>query len=286
MSGQTKAAPKLLPNRALVNQVGRSPFAHMLWQSRTRKRMSQLDLALASNVSQRHVSFLESGRSRPSLNMVLQLAEALELPLRERNLLLTAAGFAERFQARTVDDPAMALINRAVDFMLQQNMPNPAVAVDGSWNILRSNPSFDLLIGLLGPNIWQDIEDDGRRSLVRLTFHSQGLRKFATNWAEVAPKMIQRIRREITVSDQYLQNLMQEFLPNLDTQIVEAAEFLPMSPVVALDLSYQGMVLSFFTVITSFGTTADVTVEELRIETFFPADDQSAQLLRMITSQG
>jgi transcriptional regulator with XRE-family HTH domain len=166
--------------------AGGSGFPSLLRAWRQRRRLSQLDLALASDVSQRHVSFLESGRANPSRTMILQLSEALDVPLRDRNTWLTAAGFAPVFRTRPVDDPQMGQVMNAVRMMLAAHEPFPAIALDRAWNVLLSNTPFDLLGAMLGDDIWARI-GGGQRNLMRLFFHPQGIRPLVTNWAAGAP---------------------------------------------------------------------------------------------------
>lgn len=169
-------------------------FPRLLREWRQKRRLSQLGLALSSGVSQRHVSFLESGRANPSRNMILQLSETLEVPLRDRNLWLTAAGFAPIFQVRALDDPQMALVMSAVRMMLKAHEPFPAIALDRAWNVRLSNKPFDRLGAMLGENIWTRVGGD-QRNLMRLFFHPQGIRPFVTNWSAVGPLMWRRAQR-------------------------------------------------------------------------------------------
>ena len=161
-------------------------FPAILRGWRQKRRMSQLDLALSSGVSQRHVSFLESGRAQPSRGMILRLSETLEVPLRNRNDWLAAAGFAPVFEARPLEDPHMAQIMSAVRMMLDNQVPFPAIAVDRAWNIRLSNAPFETLVALMGDGVWGAIGGDGR-NLMRLFFHPLGIRSVVTNWAAIAP---------------------------------------------------------------------------------------------------
>lgn len=256
------------------------PFARLLRHGRQTQRRSQLDLALEAGVSQRHLSFLESGRARPSQPMVLQLAEALELPLRERNDWLTAAGFAPHFPERALEDPAMAGIERAIGFMLDAQMPFPSLVVNREWEIVRSNPAFDRLVLVLGSDIWQQVGDDGRRSLLRLTLHPAGMRRFARNWAELGSHMLHRARRDAVLARPAFKTLLTELTAGLEPATVAAADRTVLLPLLPLVVSAGGLTLSLFTVISTFGTAQDVTADELRIETFFPADAASEAVLR------
>lgn len=170
-------------------------FPPLLRAWRGKRRLSQLELSLRSGVSQRHLSFLESGRARPSRSMILQLAETLEVPLRERNDWLLAAGFAPVYRARPLDDPQMAQVMAAVRRMLEGHEPFPALALDRAWNVRLANPSFERLVALLGVDVWSRI-GGAERNLMRLFFHPHGVRPFVVNWSAVAPLLWHRARRE------------------------------------------------------------------------------------------
>ena len=159
-----------------------------------KRRLSQLELALSSGVSQRHVSFLEMGRAKPSRKMILQLSETLEVPLRERNEWLTAAGFAPVFRARPLDDPHNQIMS-AVRMMLTNHEPFPAVAIDRAWNIRLANKAFDRMGAMLGADLWQRVGGK-QRNLMRLFFHPNGIRPLVTNWTAVAPLLWHRAQRE------------------------------------------------------------------------------------------
>ncbi len=170
-------------------------FPLLLKTWRHKRRLSQLDLALSSGVSQRHVSFLESGRARPSRGMILQLSETLEVPLRERNDWLTAAGFAPVFKARPLDHPQMNQVMNAVRMMLTNHEPFPALAVDRAWNIRMANAPFELLSATLGADAWSRI-GGAQRNLMRLFFHPNGIKPFIANWNAIAPLLWQRAQKE------------------------------------------------------------------------------------------
>src|SRR6185295_12335713 len=155
---------------ALERTPGESGFPNLLKTWRQKRRMSQLELALSSGVSQRHVSFLESGRAKPSRSMILQLSETLEVPLRERNDWLTAAGFAPIFRARPLDDPQMAQVMSAVRLMLANHEPFPAIAIDRAWNIRMANKPFEMLGAMMGADLWTRVGGENR-NLMRLFFH-------------------------------------------------------------------------------------------------------------------
>jgi transcriptional regulator with XRE-family HTH domain len=270
----TSAAPSPAPAAA--------GFPLLLKDWRRRRRLSQFDLSLTSGVTQRHLSFLESGRAKPSRTMVLQLSDALEVPLRERNDWLLAAGFAPVFRARELDDPQMAQVLFAVRRMLANHEPFPALAVDRAWNIRVANRPFDLLAGLIGADIWTRIGGP-ERNLVRLLFHPEGLRPFVANWTSIAPLLWHRARREAdAVGGEELKRVLAELGPVQDADALGSADGVALVPVLPLILEKDGVRLSMFTVISTFGTAQDVTTDEMRIESFFPSDEETEAVLRAI----
>jgi len=258
-------------------------FAHLLKFWRQKRRLSQLDLALTSGVSQRHVSFLESGRAQPSRRMILQLSETLEVPLRERNFWLTAAGFAPVFKAHPLDDPRMSQVMSTVRMMLANHAPFPAIAIDRAWNIVMSNAPFERMGAMIGEDLWTRVGGEPR-NLMRLCFHPGGIRPFVTNWKAIAPLLWSRAQREAeALSGQEMKQVLLELRPYQDADTVgstdEAAGLVPVLP---LELAKDGVRISLFTVIATFGTAQDVTADELRIETFFPADEATERLFRSV----
>jgi transcriptional regulator with XRE-family HTH domain len=257
----------------------RAAFPAMLRDWRRRRRMSQLELALSAGVSQRHLSYLESGRAGPSRSMILLLGEALQVPLRDRNDWLLAAGFAPVYRALPLDDPQMSQVNAAVEMLLASHEPFPAVAIDRAWNVRRANGPFDRLVDALDPGAWSRVGGD-RRNLARLVFHPRGLRPIITNWATAAPMLWQRALREAAAAGSTeMSDLLDELAPHLDLAALRSGEA-PLLPVLPLTLERDGMQVSLFTVISTFGTPLDVTADELRIESFFPADAATERLFR------
>jgi transcriptional regulator with XRE-family HTH domain len=243
--------------------------------------MSQLELALSAGVSQRHLSYLESGRAGPSRSMILLLGEALQVPLRDRNDWLLAAGFAPAYRALPLDDPQMSQVDAAVRMLLAGHEPFPAVAIDRAWNVRRANGPFDRLVESLDPGVWDRVGGD-RRNLVRLVFHPRGLRPFISNWATAAPLLWQRALREAAAAgNAEMSDLLDELAPHLDLAALRAGEA-PLLPVLPLSLERDGVRASLFTVIATFGTPLDVTADELRIESFFPADPATERFLREV----
>lgn len=270
----------------LERNVGRdSGFPLLLKTWRQRRRLSQLELALSSGVSQRHVSFLESGRAKPSRSMILQLSETLEVPLRERNDWLTAAGFAPVFKARPLDHPQMNQVMNAVRMMLTNHEPFPAIAVDRAWNIRMANAPFDLMNAILGADVWQRV-GGAQRNLMRLFFHPNGIKPFVTNWTAIAPLLWHRAQREAeALGGQEMQQVLTELGQYQDADTLWPANDTALVPVLPLEIEKDGVRISLFTVIATFGTAQDVTADELRIETLFPADAATEQLFRAASAR-
>lgn len=254
-------------------------FGELLREWRQRRRLSQLELTLAAGVSARHLSFLETGRSRPSRDMALALAERLDVPLRERNLLLAAAGFAPAYPRRPLEAPEMGAVREAIDLVLRNHDPYPAIAVDRYWNIVAMNAGAmvfaqDLDPELLGPPA----------NVYRIAFHPKGWATRVVNYADLATDMIGRLRHDVGVSgDPELAALLEE-VQAYGTLPAAPPQPPPSSVVLPVRFRTPAGELSLFTVIATFGTPVDVTVSELAIETFFPADEATAQRLRTLAA--
>ena len=263
--------------------LGPPDFKTLFRRWRQHRKRSQLELALAADVSQRHVSWLETGRSQPSREMVIRLAEALEIPLRERNALLQAAGFAALYTERRLDEPGMEPVLEAVTHVLRHHDPYPAFAIDRFWNVKMQNASAGRLFALLGdPAVAIDAEDgEGEPNLALLSLHPQGLRPFIVNWSEIAPPFIRRLRSEALASgDAAMHARFERYAALAEPVSEEDWGTAPLSPVLPLELDLGGMRLRTFSIITTIGTPQDVTADELRIEAFFPADAATEQVFR------
>lgn len=252
------------------------------------RKLSQLELALEAGVSQRHVSWLETGRSNPSREMVIRLSEAMEMPLRERNVFLRTAGFASLYSENSLDEPAMQAVADAIRRVLDHHDPMPAVVVDRFWNVRMTNAGADLMFSLGGDSdeIWNSVGDGGERNLALLTVHPLGLRRFITNWEEAAPDFLRRLKREALASgDQSMKEKFADIIalagPLVDSGDANKA---PLMPVLPLEISVNGIDLSLFSVITTFGTPQDITTEELRIEAFYPNDSVTEQVFKDFAS--
>jgi transcriptional regulator with XRE-family HTH domain len=265
---------------ASSTQQNDTSFPRLLRDWRQRRRLSQLDLALSSGVSQRHVSFLESGRANPSRNMILQLSETLDVPLRDRNFWLTAAGYAPIFKTRGLDDPQMGQVSAAISMMLKAHEPFPALVLDRAWKVHRSNAAFDRLTATLGADLWDKV-GNGQRNLMQLFFHPHGLRPFITNWSTVAPLLWQRAKREAqTLAGADMAAILDALAPLQDEHILWSASETALMPILPFTLQFGETRLSLFAIIATFGTAQDVTAEELRIETLFPADPETEAFFR------
>lgn len=250
-----------------------SGFGTMLRSWRSSRRMSQLELASAAGVSSRHLSFIETGRARPSREMVVHLAEQLDVPLRERNTLLTAAGFAPLYRETALSAPEMEQARAAIDLVLRSH-PYPAIAVDRRWDLVNANDqAFAFLEGvdaaLLGPPL----------NVYRVSMHTDGLRPRIVNFDEYADHLLSRLQHQVSVSaDPELVELLEEMRgyagrrhPNVTVP--------PSQVLLPMRLRTGDRVLSFMSTIAVFGTPVDITLAELAIETFFPADAETAAYL-------
>ena len=254
------------------------PVGNLLREWRQRRRMSQLDLACEAEISTKHLSFLETGRSIPSRDMVLHLAERLEVPLRERNVLLLAAGYAPMFPERTLDDPALAAARKAVDVILAGHEPYPAIAVDRHWTLVASNRAVAPVMAGVDPALLRP-----PANAMRIALHPAGLAPRIVNLAEWRAHLLARLRHQIMVSaDPGLVQLFTELrsYPAPEGGGTDVGD--EPAVVVPLRLATEGGVLSFVSTITVFGTPVDITLAELALETFFPADPATAEALHRV----
>lgn len=243
---------------------------------RQRRRLSQLDLALEAEISTRHLSFVETGRAQPSRDMVLHLAERLEVPLRERNRLLVAAGYAPVYPERSLDDPAMEAARRAVDLVLKGHEPYPALAVDRHWTLLSANGAVPPLLAGIGASLLEPPVN-----VLRLSLHPAGLSPRIANLAEWRTHLLARLRHQVEVTaDPVLEELMNELRAYPAPSAPKGAEADHAGVVVPLQLVTPSGILSFVSTTTVFGTPVDITLSELAVEAFFPADAATAEALR------
>jgi len=253
-------------------------FGVLLRRWRTVRRVSQLDLALDAGISTRHLSCVETGRAQPSREMVLRLAEALQVPLRDRNALLLAAGYAPVYPHNGLDKPETEAARRAVELLMVQLEPYPVLVVDRYWNMLRTNSGAERFFAL-----FPGCDSVTPRNGVRLVFHPHGLRPFIENWEIVAARIIQRVHREVTAnpSDETMKRFLEELLGYPD---VPSRWRMPdfdggAPPFLTINYRWKNCTLRLFSALTTFGTALDIAWQELRIESFFPADEATRAVL-------
>lgn len=256
-----------------VATSARTPIGTLVRDWRRRRRLSQLDLALETGISARHLSFVETGRARPSAEMVLRLAEELEVPLRERNRLLLAAGYAPSYEERSLEEPEMAPVRDAVQAILDGHDPYPALAVDHGWALLAHNRGAALLMAglpdhLLAPPL----------NVLRASLHPEGLAPRILNLAQWRAHVLERLGRQAALTGDPALGALHEELAAYPAPADGAGAASEVA--VPLRLRTELGDLSFLSTVTTFGTPVDITVEELSIETFFPADPATAEALR------
>jgi transcriptional regulator with XRE-family HTH domain len=268
---------------AIVDRMSLSPHApaatrpvgDLLRDWRQRRRMSQLDLACAADISTRHLSFVETGRSQPSREMLMRLSERLAVPLRERNAMLLAAGYAPLYRERRLDDPALGVARHAIELVLRGHEPYPAIAVDRHWNVVAMNRAAPMLLQgaaawLLQPPV----------NVLRAALHPQGVAPRIVNFAQVRHHLLSRLQQQVDASgDRELAALHAELsaLPGQGDAGEEAVDY--GGVLVPLQLRTEHGVLSFFSTLTVFGSPLDITLSELAVEAFFPADEATAEIL-------
>jgi transcriptional regulator with XRE-family HTH domain len=239
------------------------------------RRVSQLHLASEAGTTPRYVSFVETGRAQPSRHMIVRLSRALDIPLRDRNQLFLAAGYAPIYALEPLDSPQLAQVNRALTSLLEQHDPFPAVVMDRGWNVLRANSGARTLFGrLLTPD---PIPDDA--NVLRMIIEPGPIRRGVRNWDSVVPALLERTRREAIagVLDPETEELVRRLheLEEVAALLAEAEDPPPSVPVIDVHFEVDGLQLSFFSVVSTVGSPIDVTAQELRVEAFFPSDDSS-----------
>ncbi|MFY3383089.1 helix-turn-helix domain-containing protein [Paracidovorax sp. MALMAid1276] len=278
-----RAARHPLPRRSAP--AGPASFGDHLRNWRQQRHLSQLELADEADISTRHVSFMETGRTNPSRDMVLRLCDRLAIPLRERNALLTAAGYAPMYRERALDDPALAAARQAVEWVLKGHEPCPAIALDRCWNVVAANQAAQALLAahvspaLLAPPI----------NVFRLSLHPEGLAPRIANLAQWRAHLFERLRQQIQATADpaliALQAELQQYPAPVDASpLVLEGELLGVVMPFCFE-SVHGM-LSLISTTTIFGTPVDVTLQELAVESFFPADEFTARVLRSMSPQG
>ena len=268
--------------RQPASSANGSVFGRLLKEWRNRRGFSQLDLALAARTTQRHLSFIESGRATPSRDMILRISGTLDIPLRQQNALLLAAGYAPAWRERDFSTPDLAMVDKALDYMLAQHEPYPAFVVDRRWNLLRANRgAIALTEFLLGPSPTEPAPEPVNLALALMS--SNGLRPVIVNWEDVAHYFLRGVQADAQADGaSETLGLLNRLLaqpgvaalsgvpPPTDNQV----------PVLPIHFRKGDTSLSLFTTIATLGTPRDVTLQEVRIESFFPMDDATARLFR------
>lgn len=259
---------------------GAPTFGGLLRQWRTSRHMSQLTLATESGISTRHLSFLETGRAQPSREMVQLLAGMLDVPLGERNALLVSAGYAPIYGERPLGAPELEPVRRALQFILQQQEPYPALVLDGQWNVVMSNGAarriFELFRGPLDTI-----------NVMRTVFDPNALRPSIVNWEDVAECLMHTMHRDVAATgSEAVVRLRDELLacPGVPSRWRTPDALSPMPPLVTMQLKKGDVSMAFFSMITTLATPRDVALQQLKIESFFPADAVTEQAARRLAS--
>ena len=258
------------------------PIGSLLRNWRQRRRLSQLEFACEAEISTRHLSFLETGRAQPSRDMVLLLAEKLDVPLRERNTLLLAAGYAPVFSQKSLTDPSLELIRKAIDVVLVGHEPYPAIAIDRHWTLVASNSVVPSLLAGIDPRLLQPPVN-----VLRYTLHPSGLAPRIANYSEWRLHMFDKLRRLIELTaDPVLIDLLRElreYPPPGGAAMTSVQSERPRF-VIPFQLVSDAGILSFFSTTTTFGTPMDITLSEISLECFYPADAQTTEALRIMAT--
>jgi transcriptional regulator with XRE-family HTH domain len=267
----------------------KSGFGSILSEWRAVRRLSQLDLALLTDISQRHISFVESGRAQPSRDMIFKLADGLDLPLRTRNDLFLAAGYAPAYPERRLDLSEMKAAREALEMILGHHEPYPALVMDRSWNILMQNAAVSRIIAAcVGRDGLRQLFPDGSINFMQLMFSQSGLRPHVLNWTHTRLVLLNRLRREAAGKPNSPSAILRR---QFDSDVPGAgAESMPHEegdePLLSLELRVGDARLRLFNTFTTFGTPQDVLLQELRIDMSFPADETTKRLLEIAAKAG
>jgi len=265
----------------------KSGFGSILSEWRAVRRLSQLDLALLADISQRHISFVESGRAQPSRDMIFKLADGLDLPLRARNDLFLAAGYAPAYPERRLDLAKMKAAREALEMILRHHEPYPAVVMDGSWNIVMQNAAASRIIAAcVGRDALRQLFPDGVINFMQLMFSQKGLRPHILNWAHTRLALLNRLRREAAGKPNspsgMLRRQFDSDTPRGEHMIHGEGD----EPMLSLELGIGDARLRLFNTFTTFGTPQDVLLQELRIDMSFPADETTRRFLDTAAKAG
>jgi transcriptional regulator with XRE-family HTH domain len=273
-----------------MRQIATTAVGELVRSWREQRHLSQLALATEAEISQKHLSFIESGRAAPSRDMVLHLAESLDIPLRERNVLLLAAGYAPVFKDRPLADPALERARATIDLVLKAHEPYPALTVDRHWTMVSANTAVAPLLSGVDPDLLQPPVN-----VMRLSLHPRGLAPLIVNLSEWRAHLLDRLRRQHRLTrDPVIEELLTELLgyraaprgQALGRSTERETQVRPDELVVPFRLRTHAGLLSFFTTITVFGTPVEVTLSELSVEAFYPANAETAGIMRAISRTG
>lgn len=256
------------------------PLGDLLRQWRAARRMSQMDLALEAGISTRHLSYVETGKARPSRELVALLAGALDMPMRDRNALLVVAGYAPGYRETPLSDPQMTLVRRAIELILAQHEPFPAFVVNRHWDVMMASQ------GLLRVFGWLRDGAQPHGNIMRQVFDPADMRPFVENWEEVAGDLIGHLHHE-AATDKTSRALLDEVLAYPDVPTRWEHRELGATPLPLMTVTFRkgDRRLTFFSTLTTFGTSRDITLEELRIECMYPADDETAAFCRSLAEK-
>jgi transcriptional regulator with XRE-family HTH domain len=260
----------------------------LLRRWRESRHLSQLELALEAAVSARHISFLETGRAEPSKTMLLTLANVLDIPLRERNFLLLAAGYAPVYGETSLDDPRMTQVRAAVEIILKSNEPRSAIAHDHMWNVVMANAAFVRFLTIMSGKepvglAPMQLSPEPRLNVLRLLFDPNGLRKVIVNWEAIAKSLLNEAYRRLAwARDDRLRKLIAEILsyPGIPTRWREPDLEAPHELILPMELNLGGKIARMFSTVTTVATPHDVTLQELHIEVFYPSDAETESVLQ------
>ena len=259
------------------HEISAGQFSSLLKHWRSLRRLTQIELAADANVSARHLCFLETGRSQPSREMVQLLGSALDLPLEERNALHVAAGFVPPYGDKGFEADNLQPVQQALDFILRQQEPYPGIVVDGHWDVRMRNKGSARMLKPFRDSYQMPV--DVADNAMHVVFHPKGLRQFIVNWDEFAGQMIQILHRDVAQGSRAAAKLMDEIMtyPGLPAEWRQASAS---SPVMIMHLAKDDLQMAFFSTFTTLAMPTDATLQQVKIECFFPADDVTAELAR------
>ena len=270
--------------KSAVIQLPQSRFGDLLRRHRTARRTSQLDLALEAGISARHLSFIETGRAGPSRELVLRLGETLELTMRAQNELLEAAGYATVFRETALSAPRMAGVHTALEHILRQQEPFPALVVDPGWNIVaRNRAAVRLGKAFIEPDNFH-AAGEASRNAMKLIFDPLLLRPYVLDWERKAVEILQRLRWEAAnpVYRNAVEQLIEDLLNYPGVRQASSLSAAANDPLMTVRLRKDDLRINYFSVISTFITPQDITLEELRIKSFFPADPETGQVFQKL----